>query len=179
MDGKSLKQLNIKFEKAIRLLSKHLPVSNKQSRKPILFHNIRVGVYLYENKYKEDIVISGLLHDSIEWSDITEKIIENEFGHRILEIVLANTKDDTIQDKHEKTNELIQRCVSCSMDALIVKTADILDSFSWYEMQNNQEELGYCVRTAHAILKYKPSKFNDKIFSELKSWADKYNPKTN
>jgi len=60
------KSLNLKFEKAVRLLVEYMPPSDTDSRKPILFHDIRVGVYLYENGYSENIVLAGVLHDAIE-----------------------------------------------------------------------------------------------------------------
>ncbi len=60
--------LSLKFEKAIRLIAKHFPISVETSRKPRVFHVIRVGVYLYDHNYSEDIVLGGLLHDTIEWS---------------------------------------------------------------------------------------------------------------
>jgi hypothetical protein len=41
------KSLNIEFEKAVRLLAEAFPVSDENTRKPVLFHDIRVGVYLY------------------------------------------------------------------------------------------------------------------------------------
>lgn len=168
------KPLNIKFENGVRFLVKHFPPSDEASRKPVLFHDIRVGVYLYNNDYSEDVVLAGLLHDTIEWSDATEDMVRNEFGENVIKLVLANTKDDTIKDKHEKTNELIQRCVKNGQDALIIKAADILDSFKWYADQNNIDELKYCMRNANAIFKYKESSFNDKIFDELKVWKEKF-----
>jgi guanosine-3',5'-bis(diphosphate) 3'-pyrophosphohydrolase len=168
------KTLSTEFENAVHMLTEHIPQTDEHSRKPILFHDIRVGVYLYENGYERDIVLAGLLHDVIEWSSITEKMIKDEFGDKVLGLVLANTKDDSIEDKHEKTAELIQRCVKNSQDALIVKTADILDSFKWYSNQDNTGQLKYCMRNAEAILKYKPDDFDDEIFKELTTWRDKF-----
>ena len=164
------KSLSIKFEKAVRLLVEHFPVSDETSRKPVLFHDIRVGVYLYENGYSEDVVLAGILHDAIEWSSATEKMLRKEFGDNVVKLVLASTKDDSIKDKQEKTEELIKRCVKNGEDALIVKTADILDSFKWYTGQKNKGQLEYCARNANAILKYKPDNFDDKIVNELKKW---------
>lgn len=161
------------MKKPLRLLAAHLPVSRDDSRKPILFHGTRVGAYLYENGYAEDIVIAGVLHDAIEWSDISEQVLREEFGDYIAKLVLASTKDDSIVDKEEKTTELIKRCVDNGQDALIVKTADIIDSFKWYTVQNNKEEIGYCMRNANAILEFKSVNFDDKIFSELRNWRDK------
>ena len=168
------KSLNIKFEKAVRLLVEHLPASDESSRKPVLFHDIRVGVYLYEHGYSEDVVLAGLLHDAIEWSSATKEILSDEFEDSVVKLILATTKDDSITDKYEKTAELIKRCISSGQDALIVKTADIIDSFKWYASQDNKCELGYCMRNANAILKFKPDDFDDKIFGELKIWQKKF-----
>jgi (p)ppGpp synthase/HD superfamily hydrolase len=131
-------------------------------------------VYLYNHGYSEDAVLAGLLHDAIEWSNATEDMLKDEFGENVLKLVLANTKDDTIEDKLEKTAELIQRCVKNGRDALIIKTADILDSFKWYASQDSIEQLKYCMRNANAIFKYKESDFVDPIFDELKTWKEKF-----
>lgn len=168
------KSLNIAFEKAVRQLAKYMPASDENSRKSILFHDIRVGVYLYENGYARNVVLAGVLHDAIEWSEASEQILRDEFGDSVVKLVLASTKDASIADKEEKTNELIKRCVQNGQDALIVKTADIIDSFKWYSSQDNKGELQYCIRNANAIFKFKPDDFNDKIFNELGSWQSKF-----
>ena len=164
------KLLNIQFEKAIRLLSEYFPVSDESSRKPVLFHDIRVGVYLYEHNYSGDLVLAGLLHDALEFSEMTEEILRNEFGENVAKLVLACTKNDSIKDKQEKTDELIQRCVANGEGALIVKAADIMDSFKFYTAVENKDQLEYCVRNAKTIMKYKPNEFTDRIFGELKKW---------
>jgi (p)ppGpp synthase/HD superfamily hydrolase len=169
------KSLNLKFEEAVRLLTKHMAPSDENSRKPVLFHDIRVGTYLYENSYSSDIVLAGILHDAIEWSEITEDMIQEKFGKTVLKLVLASTKDDSITDKTEKTNELINRCIQNGQDALIVKAADIIDSFKWYSSQNNEEQLkNHCMKNANAILASKPDNFEDEIFNELKKWQEKF-----
>lgn len=168
------KSLNLKFERGVRFLVQHFPPSDELSRKPVLFHDIRVGVYLYEREYPEDVVLAGLLHDAIEWSNATPEMLRDEFGENVLKLVLASTKDDSITDKHEKTNELIQRCIKNGQDALIVKTGDILDSFKWYASQDNTDQLKYCIRNANAIFKYKTDDFDDKIFRELDTWKDRF-----
>lgn len=164
------KLLNIQFEKAVRLLAEYFPVSDESSRKPVLFHDIRVGVYLYEHNYSEDIVLAGLLHDALEFSEITEQMLRNEFGENVTKLVLACTKNDSIIDKQEKTDELIQRCVKNGEGALIVKAADTMDSFKFYTAVDNKDQLEYCIRNAKAIMKYKPDEFADRIFGELKKW---------
>lgn len=74
---------------------------------------------------------------------------------------------------------MIQRCVQNGQDALIVKTADIIDSFKWSSSQNNEDELrNHCVKNANAIFKFKPEDFDDKIFNELQSWQERFANKT-
>lgn len=160
--------LDIEFEKAVRMLAESMPVSDEDTRKPKLAHDIRVGVYLYENGYSQDIVLAGLLHDALEFTDLSEETIRAEFGDEVLRLVKASTKDDTITDGKEKTIELIKRCISNGEDALIVKAADILDSFKFYSAVDDKKELDYCMRNANAIFEFKPENFNDKVFNELK-----------
>ena len=164
----------IEFEKSVRFLVTNLPETEEDSRKPILFHNIQVGEFLYNSNYSRDIVLAGLLHDTLEWSHANESEIVSFFGENVLRLIKACTKNDTIQDKNEKTRELISRCVKEGEDALVVKSADILDSFRWYAEQMNEGEIQYCVRNARMILELKPAQFEDKIFSELENWLIRY-----
>lgn len=165
--------LDGEFEKAARMLVEHMPPSDETSRKPALFHALRVGVSLYEQNYSRDIVLAGVLHDALEWSCITEEMITKEFGDRITTLVHACTKDDSIKDPKQKIDELIGRCAHEGRDALIVKAADILDSFAYYTRTNNTKELLYCARNADAIFRLKPEEMGDPIFDELKKWHER------
>jgi (p)ppGpp synthase/HD superfamily hydrolase len=169
------KSIDIKSEKAVRMLAEHMPVSEIGSRKPVLFHDIRVGVYLYEKNYSRDIILAGLLHDALEFSSITEEMIKNEFGENILKIVKACTKDRSIENSDERIDELVKRCAENGQDALIVKAADTLDSFKYYTKENNTGELEYCRKNAQAIFKYKKLALSevereDDVLGELGEW---------
>lgn len=167
------KSLDIEFEEAVRLLVKYLPLSEERSKKPVLAHDIRVGVYLYENNYSRNVVLAGLLHDMLEFSEVGEQIIKDEFGENVLSMIRANTKDLTIENSDERIEDLIKRCAESGEEALIVKTADTLDSFKYYTKTNNRVELEYCRKNAEAILKYKPDNIKDLIFDKLKDWKKK------
>lgn len=167
MQAEKLKVLNVTFEKGVRFLTEHFLVPDETARKPVLFHDIRVGVYLYERGYSAKVVLAGLLHDTLEWSSATEDMVRDEFGDEVFRLVRACTKDDSIKDPVKKIDELIRRCARAGKAALIVKTADILDSLKWYESQNNKAELQYCACNIEAILRHKPAEMNDPIFDEL------------
>lgn len=110
------------------------------------------------------------MHDAIEWYDISQAALRKEFGDFITEIVVACTKDDSIKDPKEKIEKIIRQCVITGKDALIVKTADIIDSYKWYTATENDGELLYCARNADAILRLNPGMIKDKIFDELREW---------
>lgn len=166
-----IKSTNIKFEEAVRLLTEYMALSDEKSRKPVLFHSIRVGTYLYENNYSQDIVLAGILHDALEWSGINEQVLRDRFGDNVTRLVLANTKDDSIKDSSEKIVELTNRCIRNGEDALIVKTVDIIDSFKFYSKVDNTDELMYCVKNGKTILKFKPDNYTDPVFDILKNWS--------
>ena len=167
------KILDIEMEKAMRLLAEHMPVSDENSRKPILAHDIRVGVYLYENNYSQEIILAGILHDALEFCDLSQQQLKDEFGEEVLNLVKSCTKKSEIEDANERIDELVLRCASSGKDALIIKAADTLDSFKYYTKENNKEELEYCQKNAEAIFKYLPGGVEDKVFEELKKWYKK------
>jgi (p)ppGpp synthase/HD superfamily hydrolase len=164
------KTLDIEMEKAMRLLSEHLPASEDNSRKPILLHDIRVGVYLYENNYSREIILAGILHDALEFCDLSEQQLKDEFGEKVLDLVKSRTKENAIEDADERIDELILRCSRNGKDALIIKAAEVLDGFKYYTKENNKAELEYCQKNAQAIFKYMPGGFEDKVFEELGKW---------
>lgn len=166
------RETDILCEKAIKFLAEHISYAEQNSRKPRLMHAMRVGMYLYERKYDNEVVVAGFLHDTIEWDGVSAGVIKDAFGENIMSIVLANTKD---RDAENIIIDMIKRCITCGKNALIVKTADIIDSFNWYTAQNNTEELTqHCLRTAQVIMQYKPENWQGDVFEELMKWQEKY-----
>lgn len=154
-------------EQAIRLLCKRMP-SSEELTKPTLFHSIRTGVYLYHKNYPRDIVLAGFLHDIIEDTYLTADEIEKEFGKKVANLVVANSKDKSILESNERIETLIKQCIKYGEDALIVKAADVIDNFSYFSHINDKRGIDYCIRNTNIILKNIPNYFSDKIFSILR-----------
>ena len=70
-----------------------------------------------------------LFHDALGWTDITEVEIGKRFGEKVFDIVRANTKDRTITDPVRRREEYIDHCIDIGEEAVIVKAADVLDSY--------------------------------------------------
>lgn len=132
--------LEQKMDQTLHYVSKNILLSGHNS-KPVLLHSFKVGLSLYLNKYHDNIIISGILHDLIEDTDITKKDIEKEFNKDIANIVAAVSFDDTILDKYEQARLMFQKCYNYGFDALIVKCADLLDNVNYINLADNPKEL--------------------------------------
>ena len=160
------RKLDLRIEDAIRLLCKN-SITDQDKIKPVLAHAVRVGMFLYERDYSEDIVIAGLLHDALEWTRTSETDIKTTFGEKVLDIVRANTKDRTITDPDQRRTEYIGRCFDVGEEAVIVKAADVLDSYSYYHATKNENEIERCRSIAKIILDRLTPRFRDPIFKRL------------
>jgi len=113
--------------RALRLAAlSHKNDTRKGKELPYIVHPVEVAMILQENGRDDDIIIAGLLHDTLEDTELTKKEIEKEFGKRIAELVVAaseklenrNETDWTERKKHtinylKNANENIQ-ILSCA-----------------------------------------------------------------
>lgn len=157
------------IEEAVFFAAQHLS-NNGSWRKPLLFHAIRVGTYLYEHSYKKEVVIAGFLHDMLEdGNGVTTEILTEKFGTEVTRLVMASSKDFNITDKGQQKIELIERCVKEGEDALIVKAADILDNTKHYKKVDNKDELeNHCYGNIDLMRERIPHNFHDPIFEKLR-----------
>ena len=153
-----------KFEKAMKLLVSYFP--EEPMKKPTLFHSLRVGTFLWNNWYSEDLQISWLLHDALEDTDMPENVISDIFWKDILYIVKANSKNMDLE-KSEILEDIVKRCSLLWEDAIIVKIADVYDNFLFYVKENNISEIERCKILANLINKYKREEWNDDIFEKI------------
>jgi len=151
-----------KFEKALRLLNEYYP--KEYQNKPSLFHSVRVGTFLWNNWYSEDLQIAWLLHDALEDTCMSENIISENFWKYILEIVKANSKNNNLE-KSEILEDIVKRCSIIWENAMIVKIADVYDNFLFYIKEYNIPEIERCKILANLIKKYKKKEWNDNIFN--------------
>ena len=166
------KFLDIDFERAVRLLVRQLPVSDENSRKPVLAHDIRVGVYLFEKGYEKDVVIAGLLHDVIEWGNMSAEGVAREFGDKVAHLVLANSKNKDLARGQERREDMARRCAQHGCDAMAIKAADTLDSFKYYTSVQNKEQLrNHCQPMAEYIFKHMPRGCKGQVFEELRDFT--------
>ena len=158
--------MNLDFEQKFKDVIEFVKNSKMESpNKPAIPHVLRVGEMLYEKGFDKEIVKAGLLHDMLEWSSVSEKELEKKFGKRILEIVKANSKDRSIEDKKARRELQIAKNLELGDNALAVKIADNIDSFRHYSITKNEKNLQRC-RDWNDLLRMHLSDDLKKIFSE-------------
>lgn len=124
----------------------------RASGDPYFLHPLEVAGILTDYRLDSDTIITALLHDTIEDTEVTAQDIENAFGENILRLVNGVTKLTQIelQSSHTKQAENLRKLVLAMSDdirVLLVKLADRLHN----------------MRTLHFIKK--PEK-RDRIASE-------------
>ena len=126
------------IERAIRYLV-HSFESSGDNPKPVILHSTRVGMDLYDRDYQKHIVISGLLHDLLEDTDVTSEAIRSKFGNEAANIVEATSFDEDIDDYLKRHYDIYNRCFELGRSAVVVKAADILDNSDYYGMGGSEE----------------------------------------
>jgi adenylate kinase family enzyme len=137
-----------KIQHAIRFAIKTHEGYQKQKRKgkdvPYITHPLTVGLILAATGAAEDIIIAGILHDTIEDSieekKVTKEMIVERFGYKVYELVLSVTEQDKSLSWEERKAEALEHIKNFSNDSLLLKSADVISNIS--ETLNDYEKEG-------------------------------------
>jgi guanosine-3',5'-bis(diphosphate) 3'-pyrophosphohydrolase len=126
------------IKRAIQYLV-HSFESSGDDPKPVILHSIRLAMDLYDRDYEKRIVISGLLHDLLEDTDVTSDEIRSKFGRDVANVVEATSFDESIDDYLERHYDIYKRCFELGRSAVAVKAADISDNSDYYGLGDSKE----------------------------------------
>lgn len=117
-----------RLEQAIRVsATAHRNQKRKGSQTPYIVHPFSVMCIAAEATDDEDTLIACLFHDILEDvpEEYPEALMGNEFGERVVDIVLGVTKDDSIEDWHERSRAYLANLRdNASDESVIVSAAD-------------------------------------------------------
>jgi (p)ppGpp synthase/HD superfamily hydrolase len=124
----------------------HRSQTRKLGGAPYIVHILDVArLLLSEPGVSEDVVIAGILHDTLEDTSYTPQQLERDFGPHVLSLVQFATEPGkghgTTREERKRTwrarkEHTIQACASASRDQLLVLIADKLSNLT-----SLQEEL--------------------------------------
>jgi (p)ppGpp synthase/HD superfamily hydrolase len=125
-----------KIRRAVKFSIKTHEVYQKQKRKgkdvAYVTHPLTVGLILARADADEDVVVAGILHDTIEDSveekKVTKEMLTERFGERVAGLVSDVTEHDRALPWEERKREALSHIAHFSHDALLLKSADILSN---------------------------------------------------
>ena len=121
-------QHGIKIHKAIEFaVIKHINQKRKGTDIPYIVHPMEVMQILSENGCKEDVVIAGLLHDTVEDTDTSIEEIQIHFGDKVAQFVAFESEDKSKMWEQRK-QATIDRLSDCNFDLAICCLADKLSN---------------------------------------------------
>lgn len=130
-----------KMQKAIAIaIQAHQGQTRKGKSIPYISHPLIVGFILANAGALEDVVIAGILHDTIEDSDLTKSDIEKEFGVKVARIVNDVTEQDKSLPWVERKQQALEHISEMDTDSLFVKSADVLHNLT--DQINDYKEVG-------------------------------------
>ena len=97
---------------------------------PYITHPLAVGILLAKVGSDEDVIIAGILHDTIEDTDVTKAEIVNEFGIDVAQMVNDVTEQDTYLPWADRKRLALEHVPLMSHGSLLVKSADVLHNMT-------------------------------------------------
>jgi (p)ppGpp synthase/HD superfamily hydrolase len=100
----------------------------KGTRFPYVIHPIRVAWTLERHGYDDEVITAGLLHDTIEDTDVTAEEIAERFGEGVARLVEAVSEADKSASWEERKSATIAKVAGADANVLAILAADKLDN---------------------------------------------------
>ena len=160
--------------KAYDISKKAHSQQRRRSGEPYFNHCIEVASNLVKWDMSSDVIIAGLLHDSIEDTDLTKENVINEFGNDIFNLVDGVTKlsDIKFNSREQKQAENFMKMflsVASDIRVIIIKFSDRLHNMQTinYLPLIKQRRIAVETRDVYAPLAHRLGMWNLKAELEL------------
>lgn len=123
------KFLNKRIDKAIKFTVRAHKNQVRKTEKdiPYAYHPISVGFILREAGFSEDVVIAGILHDTIEDTETNDQDIEENFGKKVRELVESVSEDKNLPYE-ERKKRYLETVLAGTEETKAISIADSLQN---------------------------------------------------
>ncbi|MAW17553.1 MAG: GTP pyrophosphokinase [Pelagibacteraceae bacterium] len=113
---------------------------------PYIFHPVAVANILTDLKLDSATITTGLLHDTIEDTNVTYETVKKEFGEEVANLVDGVTKLSALEEKasdNSKAENFRKLILATSKDirVLLVKLADRLHNMRTIQFLNDKDKI--------------------------------------
>ncbi len=120
--------MNIKLHEAIKFATiKHNGQVRKGTAIPYIVHPVEVMQILLTYGASENVVVAGVLHDTLEDTDTTIDEIKQKFGENVAQLV-ASESEDKSKTWEERKQATIDALKNATLDVKLVCLADKLSN---------------------------------------------------
>ena len=115
------------YQKAIEFAAEaHEGQKRKKSDIPYISHPYAVAAILQQQKCKEHVIIAGVLHDTVEDTDVTIEDLLREFGQVIADIVAGVTEPSKDLSWEQRKTNMVNVIKTAPKEVKFVSCADKL-----------------------------------------------------
>lgn len=109
-------------------INAHAGQTRKGKEIPYITHPLTVALILARAGADDDVIVAGILHDTVEDSDgaIALSDIETQFGENVAGLVRHVTEEDKSLPWVERKQIALSHIYEMPYDALLLKSADVL-----------------------------------------------------
>jgi len=107
---------------------------------PYVWHALSVGKLLQDAGAPSELVVAGILHDTVEDTSVTLEEIEERFGSRVAEVVRGCSESDKSLPWEQRKMHTIESLRTAPAEVKIVSAADKLDNLR--AIRSDLEEVG-------------------------------------
>ena len=100
----------------------------KGTKIPYIVHPLGVAKILIEHDCPEEVVVAGILHDTVEDTPITIDNIRHSFGEKVASLVQCASEPDKSDTWENRKRHTIEYLKTAPKDVLLVSLADKLDN---------------------------------------------------
>jgi (p)ppGpp synthase/HD superfamily hydrolase len=143
----------------------HRGHSRKGTQIPYIVHPLAVAKILIEACCAEDVVVAGILHDTVEDTPLSLDEIRHIFGDPVARIVEGSSEPDKSRPWEERKTHTIEFLKTASEAVLLVSCADKIENLEairedrervgeevWARFRRGREQQEWYYRSVLAVL---------------------------
>jgi len=124
---------------AITLAAKaHLHQRRKSEDLPFITHPFAVGLILCKIDSPEEVIAAGILHDTVEDTEVTLDEIRRQFGRKVADIVEGASEPDKSLPWEERKTHTVEFLRTAPLEVKMVVCADKLHNVKTIERERRR-----------------------------------------
>lgn len=127
------------INKAIYWAKKYHGDQKRKSGEPFYSHPLEVAYVISEYKLKTEVIVASILHDIVEDTEVTARMIQGTFGGRIAEMVDMLTRDRPDGSKLSVEQVLNNAYEREDYEVLLIKLGDRLHNIRTVEAKSREK----------------------------------------